>query len=94
MERPMGEPQPQDEHVVDMVEYLRDTLAEIDAAIAELNQRRVGIAERLAVIAAASDPMVHKAVADYSARLAEDRPYEDARDANELIMEAHRQFVN
>jgi hypothetical protein len=89
----MGEPRPQNEHVVDMVEYLRDTLAEIDAAIAELNERRLGIAVRLAVIASANDPLIQSAAEDYMARVAEQRPYEDATDANELIMEAHRRYV-
>jgi hypothetical protein len=89
----MGEPRPTDEQVVDMAEYLRDTLAEIDSAIAELTERRMGIATRLAVILAATDPGTQAAIDDYSARIEEGRPYEDAQDANDLIMEAHRRFV-
>ena len=83
----------QDDHVVDMVEYLRDTLAEIDATIADLERRRTGIAVRLAVIAASNDPGIESAVADYSTRVEENRPYESAEDANKLIMEAHARFI-
>jgi hypothetical protein len=90
----MGEPRPRDDHVVDMAEYLRDTLAEIDSVIAELSERRTGIAARLAVIIAATDPGTQAAVADYSARVEEGRTFEDAEDANSLIMEAHRRFVD
>ena len=89
----MGEPQLADDHVVDMVDYLRETLAEIDETIADLNRRRVGIATRLAVIATSSDPTIQTAVDDHSERVAAGRPYEDAMDANEFVMEAHRRFV-
>ena len=89
----MGEPRPRDDQVVDMAEYLRETLGEIDSVIAELSERRMGIAARLAVIVAATDPATQSAVADYSARVDEGRAFEDAEDANSLIMEAHRRFV-
>jgi len=89
----MGEPRPTGEHVVDMADYLRETLADIDRVIAELSQRRIEFAAHLAVIQAATDPGTQAVVDDYSVRLEEGRPYEDAEDANALIMEAHRRFV-
>jgi hypothetical protein len=43
---------------------------------------------------AANDPAMQAAVDDYAERVRTGRPYEDAHDANELIMEAHRRFVD
>lgn len=78
--------------VVDMVDYLSETIAEIDAMIHDLEVKRHGFAVRLAVLRASSDPAVAEAAADYEARVAEGRPYESAEPAQDLIAEAHRRF--
>lgn len=88
----MGEPARQDQ-VVEMVHYLRDTITEIDDAVRELQARRTGLAVRLAAMEASGDPAVVAAAADYAARVTENRPYEDAEDAESLIVEAHRRYV-
>lgn len=79
--------------VVDMVDYLRETLRELDEAIADLSVRRQGLAVKLAVLEASTDPKVQEAAADYDARVAENRPYEDAADAGMLLSEAHRRHA-
>jgi hypothetical protein len=75
-----------------MAQFLRETIAEIDEGIAEMQSRRNQLAVRLAAIDAATDPAVLEAAADYEARTAEKRPYEGAEDANSLITEAHRHY--
>ncbi len=55
----MAEPARQD-HVVEMVQYLRDTIAEIDDALVDLQRRRTGLAVRLAAIEASGDPAWRK----------------------------------
>ena len=47
------------------------------------------IALRLAVLRAAQDPAVVAAAADFDERVAENRPYENARPAEDVIREAH-----
>lgn len=80
------------EDVVDMVDYLRETIGEIDDAVQGLMARRSGLARRLAVLEAATSSRVAEAVEDYKARVAEQRPYEGAEDARTLLEEAHRRF--
>lgn len=79
--------------VVEMVSYIRETIAQIDRAIAELQSSRVRLVGRLAVLEAASDPYVLQAAADYESRVESKRPYEDAEDANSLILEAQGRFL-
>lgn len=78
--------------VVDMVSYLRDTIAEIDSSIVEFQARREGLARRLAVLEAAMDPQIASDVADYERRIADNRPYESAQSADSLLSELHRKF--
>lgn len=80
------------DQIVDMVTYLRDTIEEIDHAVAELQRRRTGLAVRLAAIQAATDPTLQAAADDYSQRITENRPYENAQPAEEIITEAHRRL--
>ncbi len=81
------------DHVVEMVQYLRDTIAEIDDALRDLQVRRTGLAIRLAAIEAAGDSAVVEAAADYAARVTENRPYEDAEAAESLLAEAYSRYV-
>lgn len=88
-----------DDSVRDIADYLRETIAEIDESIAaarshlaDLERRRAGLAVRLAVIDAATSPEVESAIEEYEQRVAENRPYENAEDATELLSEAHRRF--
>lgn len=79
--------------VINMVAYLRETIAEFDQAIADLQAKRAGLAVRLAVIESASDAEVLAAAVDYEARVKAGHPYEGAQDANAFISEAHQRFV-
>ena len=88
----MAESARQDQ-VVEMVHYIRETIAEIDDAVRELQARRTGLAVRLAAMEASGDPAVLDVAADYGARVAETRPYEGAEDVESLIVEAHRRYV-
>lgn len=80
--------------VADMAQYLRDTLAETDKHISEMQAGRNQMAVRLAGLDAASDPAVLAAAADYEARAASGRPYEGAEDAGSLVSEAYSRFVH
>lgn len=88
----MAEPARQDQ-VVEMVQYLRDTIAQIDDALHDLQVRRTGLAIRLAAIEASGDPAVAEAAADYAVRVTENRPYEDAEDAESILAEACSRYV-
>jgi hypothetical protein len=81
------------EQVVDMIDFLRDTIAEIDDSIKDQQRRRNGLAVRLAALQAAGDPSVRVAADDYAARVEADEPYEDAEDAKELLGRAYKRFV-
>jgi chorismate mutase len=81
-----------DEPVIGMGDYLRDTLRKIDQNIAVMLDQREDLARRIAVIEAAENPAVAAAVEDYEARVAEDRDYEDARMAQDIIAEAVRRY--
>ncbi len=78
--------------VVDFVEYLRQTIADVDEAMVAWSERRREMAVRVAAIEAADDPKLADAAADYQARVADSRPYEGAEDAERLLAEAHRRF--
>lgn len=84
--------QPEADQIIDMVQYLRDTIAEVDSSIREFQARREGLAERLAVLEAATDPEILGAVADYEERIAGNRPYEGAEPAEAVLSEALRKF--
>jgi phage shock protein A len=73
-----------DAEVVEMVDYLRETLREMDEGIAEMTQRRKGIAIRLAVIEASTAPAVQAVESS--------DPSFDGRDAEAVLSEAHRRF--
>jgi chorismate mutase len=81
------------ERVVDMVDYLRETIGEIDEMVVDLQAKRAGLAIRLAALEMATDAEVSTAAGDYEARVATGRPYESAEDAETLIAEAHRHYV-
>lgn len=89
----MGEPLRRDEEVINMVQYMRDSLARMDQAVEAWMTERNELAVRLAAMESAHDPKVLAAAEDYQRRIAEERPYEDAEDAETLIGEAHRRFV-
>lgn len=90
----MVEPARKDqEQVVEMAHYLRETIADIDSAVHDLQARRNGLAIRLAAIEASGDSAVTDAAADYAERVTENRPYEGAEDTGSLIAEAHRRYV-
>lgn len=79
--------------VVTLVDHVRGLIADYDRAIAEMHVNRQGLLLKLAALEAAADPAVLDAAADYDERIAEGRGYEDARDAGDVIAEAHRRFV-
>lgn len=79
-----------DADVVDMVEYLRDAIADIDKLVTEWAVKRQMLAVKLAAIDASSDRRVQDAAAEYEERIATGRPYEGAEDAQDLLTEAHR----
>ena len=87
-----GEPAQQLDDVIDMVKYLEETIAQIDSAVNDWQAQRESLALRLAAMKAARDPAVLAAAAEYELRVAENRPYEDAQDAGDLISEAHRRL--
>jgi chorismate mutase len=88
----MSQPERVEVVVVDMVEYLRETIAQMDAAINPYLASRQELALRLAALEAASDPAILAAAEDYADRVEADRPYEEAEDAEELLSEAHRRY--
>jgi hypothetical protein len=75
-----------------MVQYLRETIAEMDSTIREIQERRTSLALRLAVLETATDSDMLAAVNDLGERLTQNRPYPDAVPAQELINEAYRRF--
>jgi hypothetical protein len=77
--------------VVEMVDYLRETLREMDEGITEMQERRRGIATRIAVIEAAGTDAVRGTVAEYERRSESNEPYR-GEDAKTLLSEAHRRF--
>jgi phosphatidate phosphatase APP1 len=79
--------------VVDMTEYLRDTIRDLDDTVAVFLERRQKLALRLAVLEAAEDPTVRGVAEDYERRVREDRPYETAEPAEDVIAEAHRRYI-
>lgn len=90
----MGEPARSDSpgEVVGMADYLRETVAEMDALMGEWLVRREQMAVKIAAIEAAENPAVLEAAEDYRQRLADGRPYEDAESAESVLSEAYRRF--
>jgi hypothetical protein len=85
----------QHETVVSIVDYLEATLRKMDEFVSEIQawaEARQEIALRLAVLRAAADPAVHDAASDYEQRVAEGRPYEAARPADDVIRDAHARY--
>jgi hypothetical protein len=78
--------------VVDLVQYLRETIAQMDAAINPYLAKRQEVALRLAALEAASDGTVLEAAADYQDRVAANRPYETAEDAETLLSDAYNRY--
>lgn len=76
-----------------MVDFLRESLQEMDETITEMRARRQTFAMRLAAIEASTNPAVQAAAADYEARVRDERPYENAEPASDLLSEAHRRYV-
>ncbi len=88
----MSLPEERNSEVVAMVDYLQDTIAEIDGAVNGWVGRRHELAVRLAAMRASYDPKVLEAAADFEERLETSRPYENAEDAVALLSEAHRRY--
>lgn len=87
-------PLPERSQVIDMVDYLRETLTKLDAASVWLEAQRHEFAVRLAAMEAATNPAVLEASDDFEYRAAQDRPYETAEPAVELLSEAHRRYCS
>lgn len=81
------------EQVVDMAQYLRETIAEIDGTVSEWQKKRTGLALRLATLEASTDSRVLAAAADYEERIAANRPYEGATSAQDVISEGLRKAL-
>ena len=73
--------------VIEMVPFLRETIAKIDRAIAEMQANRTELATRLVRDEAGTDPELLAAVDDYADRVVTNRPYEDAMSAETMIRE-------
>ena len=78
--------------VVAMVDYLEDTIAEIDDAVNGWLGRRQELALRLAAMRASNDPTVLEAASNFEERVATGQYYENAEDAGALLSEAHRRY--
>ncbi|MDP9389244.1 MAG: hypothetical protein M3Q48_15345 [Actinomycetota bacterium] len=89
----MAMAEPADDRVIEVVDYLRETIADIDETVRSWHLKRTKLAVRLAALEAATDGSVLEAAADYERRLGEDRPYEAAEDVADLVKEAHSRFV-
>lgn len=85
--------EPANNEVVSLVDYLRETIAEIDSTVSGWHARRTALALRLAALEAATDPEVLAAAEDFDARVAEGRPYEGAQSVADLVKEAHARYV-
>lgn len=80
-----------DADVIDMGDYMEESLRTFDTAIADLTQQRRELAVRIAVIRGATSPAVRAEVEEFDRRAAAGTPYtgEDARD---VLGEAHKRF--
>ncbi|MGH9152896.1 MAG: hypothetical protein ACRD03_10970 [Acidimicrobiales bacterium] len=85
---------PANQEVVSLVDYLSETIAEIDATVSGWQTKRTVLALRLAALEAATDPEVLAAAEDFEARVAEGRPYEGAQSVADLVKEAHARYVS
>jgi chorismate mutase len=79
---------PDSDVVVELAQYLRETIAEMDESIAEMVSRRNHLAVRLAVIDAATDEVVLRAVEDYEQRAASGSGYPEAEPVEQLLAAA------
>lgn len=84
--------EPANNEVVSLVDYFRETIAEIDATVNGWHAKRTALALRLAALEAATDPEVLAAAQDFEKRVADGRPYEGAQSVAELVKEAHARY--
>lgn len=82
------------EGVVEVSEYLRETLHELDDTIRDMQQRRSALAFRQAVLDAANDPELQRVADDVQALLDNGAGVPGARPASDVLAEAHRRFVS
>jgi hypothetical protein len=75
-----------------MVDYLRETVREIDSVVAGWAVKRAELAVKLTAIEASSSPAVREAAADFERRQESGTPYEDARDAESVLSEAFKRY--
>jgi len=80
--------------IIDLGEYLDKAISELDDTIRELQATRTAWAIRRSVLRAAGSKSVQQAAAELDQRVKDGRPYEDAKDAAELIQEAHRRLTS
>lgn len=73
-----------DTNVIDLIDYLRETLREMDL-------RRAEFAMRLAVLEAESSTSVRDADNDYVERTTTGEPYE-GKDASDVLSDAYRRY--
>lgn len=88
----MSQPERVEVGVVDLVQYLRQTIDQIDAAINPYLAKRQELALRLAALEAASDETVLEAAADCQDRVDGNRPYETAEEAETLLSDAYKRY--
>ena len=81
-----------DADVIDMVEYLTETLEKIDRMIGELVDDRRDISMRLAVIKASTSDRVQEAAADFERQVASGEPF-SGEDAESFLSEAYKRYV-
>jgi hypothetical protein len=84
---------PRGESVVEVSEYLRETLHELDDAITDMQQRRHALAFRQAVLDAANDPELQRVADEVQQLLDRGERLPDVRTASDVLAEAHRRFV-
>lgn len=83
----------QQNEVVEVADYLRETLAEMDEAIVDTRRRRHELAVRLAVLDAAGDPELQRVADEVQERIDAGDTFPDARPAQDVLAEAHRRYV-
>lgn len=88
----MSQPERVEAVVIDLVEYLRETIAQMDAAINPYLAKRQELALRLAALESASDETVLQAAADYQDRVEMNLPYDTAEDAGALLSDAYNRY--
>lgn len=85
----MGEPLPT-EPVRRLEDHLAETVAKMDTWLEQGRAIRSEFALKLHALREADNVVVDEAIDDFERRMAEDVPYEDAMDADDLIAAARR----